>query len=46
MMLLAIIVALFVSGVIKVTVFIPVILVVGVVCSAATVIAVRKLPPM
>ena len=46
MMLLAIIVALFVSGVIKVTVFIPVILVVGVVCSAATVIAVRKLPPI
>ena len=46
MMLLAIIVALFVSGVIKIAVFIPVILVVGVVCSSATVIAIRKLPPM
>ncbi len=46
MMLIAIIVVLFVSGVIKIAVFIPIILVVGLVSTAATIIAVRTLPPM
>ena len=46
MMILALLVVLFVSGVIKVSVFIPIILVIAVVFSAATVFAVRKLPPM
>ena len=44
MMIIAFIAALFVSGAIKVAVFIPIILVVAVVFSAVTIIAVRKLP--
>ena len=46
MVILAFLVVLYVSGVIKVSVFVPIILVVGVVFSAAIVIAVRKLPPV
>ena len=46
MVILAFLVVLYVSGVIKVSVFVPIILVVGVVFSAAIVLAVRKLPPM
>ena len=46
MMILALLVILYVSGVIKVSVFIPIILVVGIVFSAAIVIAVRKFPSM
>ena len=46
MVILAFLVVLYVSGVIKVSVFVPIILVVGVVFSAAIVLGVRKLPPM
>lgn len=46
MILLPILVALFVSGIMNVTAFVFIIVTVGVVCSAATVIVVRKLPPM
>jgi hypothetical protein len=46
MILLIILVALFVSGVMSVTAFVFTILVVGVACAAATVIASRKFPPM
>ena len=46
MMLLAIVVALFVSGFMNVTAFVAIVVVVGIVSTAATVIATRKLPPM
>ena len=46
MMLLAILVALFVSGVMNVTAFVAIVVVVGIVSTAAIVIASRKLPPM
>lgn len=44
MMLLAMIVALFVSGVLNITLFILLILIVGLVFTTLTVVAVRKLP--
>ena len=44
MMLLAMIVALFVSGVLNITLFILLVLIVGLVFTALTVVAVRKLP--
>jgi hypothetical protein len=44
MMLLAMIVALFVSGVLNITLFILLVLIVGLVFSTLTVVAVRKLP--
>ena len=44
MILLAAVVALFVSEVISVTGLIPIVLVIGVVSSAATIAAVKKLP--
>ena len=43
-MLLALLIALFTSNVISLTVFVPLIIFVGVVFSALTVVAVRKLP--
>jgi hypothetical protein len=43
-MLLALLIALFTSNVISFTVFVPLIIFVGVVFSALTVVAVRKLP--
>ena len=43
-MLLALLIALFISNVISFTVFVPLIIFVGVVFSALTVVAVRKLP--
>ena len=46
MILLLILVALFVSGIMNVTAFVFTVLVVGIVSIAATVMAVRKLPPM
>jgi len=46
MILLVILVALFVSGIMNVTALVFTILVVGIVCTAATVIVSRKLPPM
>ena len=46
MILLVILVALFVSGIMNVTALVFTILVVGIVCTTATVIASRKLPPM
>ena len=46
MILLLILVALFVSGIMNVTAFVFTVLVVGIVSAAATVMAVRKLPPM
>lgn len=46
MMLLAILVALFVSGVMNVTAFVVIVAVVGAISTAATVMAVRKLPLM
>ena len=46
MMLLAIVVALFVSEVMNVTAFVAIVVVVGIVSTAATVMAIRKLPPM
>ena len=44
MMLLAIIVVLFVSDVLSITVLIPLIIIVGAVLSALTIVAVRKFP--
>jgi len=44
MMLLAMIVALFVSGVLNITLFILLVLIVGLVFTTLTVVAVRKLP--
>ena len=44
MMLLAMIVALFVSGVLNITLFILLVLIVGLVFTALTVVAVRKFP--
>ena len=44
MMLLAMIVALFVSGVLNITLFIQLVLIVGLVFTTLTVVAVRKLP--
>ena len=44
MMLLAMIVALFVSGVLNITLFILLVLIVGLVFTALIVVAVRKLP--
>jgi hypothetical protein len=44
MMLLAIIVVLFVSNVLSITVFVPLIIIVGAVFSALTIVAVRKFP--
>ena len=44
MMLLAMIVALFVSGVLNITLFILLILIAGLVFTTLTVVAVRKLP--
>ena len=46
MILLLILVALFVTGIMNVTAFVFTVLVVGIVSAAATVMAVRKLPPM
>ena len=46
MILLLILVALFVAGVMNVTAFVFNVLVVGIISTAATVMAVRKLPPM
>jgi hypothetical protein len=46
MILLLIQVALFVSGIMNITAFVFTVLVVGIVCMAATIMAVRKLPPM
>ena len=46
MILLLILVALFVTGIMNVTAFAFTVLVVGIVSTAATVMAVRKLPPM
>ena len=46
MMLLAILMALFVSGVMNVTAFVVIVAAVGIVSTAATVIAVRKFPTM
>ena len=46
MILLLILVALFVTGIMNVTAFVFTVLVVGIVSTAATVIAMRKLPPM
>ena len=44
MILLAIVVALFVSGIMSVTILVFVVLVIGIVSAAATFIAVKKLP--
>ena len=44
--LLAIGVALFVSGVLNVSAFIFIVLILGIGCTTATIITVRKLPPM
>ena len=46
MMLLAILMALFVSGVMNVTAFVVIVAAVGILSTAATVIAVRKFPTM
>ena len=45
-MLLAMLIVLFLSHVMSVSVFATTIIIVGVVCTAATILAVRKLPPM
>ena len=45
-MLLAMLIVLFISHVMSVSAFVPTIIIVGVVCTAATIVAVRKLPPM
>jgi len=45
-MLLAMLTVLFTSHVMSVSAFVPTIIIVGVVCTAATILAVRKLPPM
>ena len=45
-MLLAMLIVLFTSHVMSVSAFAITIIVVGVVCTAATILAVRKLPPM
>jgi hypothetical protein len=44
MMLLAVVVALFVSDTISITALIPIVIVVGTISSAATIAAVKKLP--
>ena len=44
LMLLAVVVALFVSDAISIIALIPIVLVIGVVSSAATIAAVKKLP--
>ena len=44
LMLLAVVVALFVSDTISITVLIPIVIVVGTISSAATIAAVKKLP--
>ena len=44
MMLLAVVVALFVSDTISITALIPIVIVIGTISSAATIAAVKKLP--
>jgi len=46
MIILALLVALFVTGVISTTIFVLVVLVIGLASTVGTVVAVRKFPPM